>query len=117
MSLSKVGGDDVNTLDEEQRRLKRIMSGSEEGIISAAYVKSEDESKLEQAVTSANQACKEDGKLAEINKAIYTAAMLRDAPYTCVGRKFLRVAGVRSKMFAMYMRGLVLCHVETFKGD
>lgn len=101
-------------LSEEKRRVERILNGSEEGILSSAYIESEDKSKLESATKSANSECKENLKVNKISKAIYAAAQMRDAPYTCFGRKFMRTVGIREHLQVAYERAVVLEHIKAF---
>lgn len=109
-----IAGSESSELSEEKRRVERILDGSEEGILSSAYIESEDKSKLKSAVTSANSECREQLKVNLIGKAIYAAAQLRDAPYTCFGRKFMRTVGVRTHLQVAYDRAVILEHIKAF---
>ena len=103
---------DVSKLEEEIKRITAIAKGETSGIISSRYTK-EDEDTLQEAISTMEEKYG-DGlrSLPWISGVIYAIAQVRDAKYTCMGRKFMRTMSLNTRAKIVYNRALIFGSAE-----
>lgn len=97
-------------VSDKAKKLEDVMKGVEkiaQGSIShigPLILNSGDLKELTAAADEAKDKAKSEGTAANIAKAIYTAAAIRDSGYAIKGRKFMRVAGLNGVSRAAWGR-------------
>ena len=110
-----IASSDSEKLDKAIDILDSMVEGKAEGIVSDRFT-TKDLDELKKAAKQAEEGMEQDLASAQA-KAAYAVAMLRDAPYTCVGRRFLRVAALNTRAKVVYNRQLVFEAAEESKQE
>lgn len=94
-----------------------VAEGLTPGIVSKRYTQSDIDSLKSKFQTAANAAGGKDNpaKPVDVTDLSYKGANYRDARYSLLGRKALRVASLNDKMRAVYGRAVILKAIEDAK--